>query len=211
MYKKLFIVLILSLITTFTYAQKKTKKISANDGNIKEVYYVLKDSMSIKQGEYKKWVGDNYCIFGQYNNDERCGIWNTYSFGNLIFSYDNDNKKVVFDAMNECLNDTSVYRGINAPFLTNVDVLRNKLISNTRYPQDAREKGKMGTVVISITVDSLGNAIKSELKTGVYKSLDEEALKVIKLLLPIMKFYPGTKNGQFVESVICFPFKFNLQ
>ena len=211
MNKKLYIVLILAFTTTFTFGQKKTKKITEEHGDIKEVYYVLKDSTSIKQGAYQKWDGDYYIIYGHYNNDERCGVWETYNDDKLILSYDYDSKKLALDAMNVCFNDTALYHGSQPPFFINSKSFLNKLKYEIRYPQEARENGEMGTVVVSVTIDTLGKPVAYNIKTSVSKSLNNETLRVFQKLLPSMQFYPGLKDGKYIESVICIPCTFNLQ
>ncbi len=124
------IVLILFTISSFAQKVKKAKgKLTYGT----EKYYVLKSDMKTKHGEYKivsytppfrklelgefingkkegiwiKWYdkkGGKIKSKGQYNNDEKFGIWYYYySNGKLIQEYDFDNSKII--SSTECDTD----------------------------------------------------------------------------------------------------------
>ena len=58
-----------------------------------------------------------------------------------------------------------------------------------RYPMDAIENNKMGSPAVEIIVDENGEAIDYSVGEGVYRALDEEALRVVKLFQP--EFLPA--------------------
>lgn len=81
---------------------------------------------------------------------------------------------------------------------------------NTDYPAMAKDAGISGTVYIRFLVDENGEVRDAEVLRGVSggKSLDEEALRVVKSL-PKMK--PGKQRGQAVRVQYNVPVRFNLR
>lgn len=51
-----------------------------------------------------------------------------------------------------------------------------------KYPEKAREKKKEGTVAVVIDIDGRGKVLRGRIKSGLGYGLDEEALRVCKLL-----------------------------
>ena len=69
----------------------------------------------------------------------------------------------------------------------------NKFLSkNIRYPRDAEQKGIEGRVIVGFTVDKAGNIADVYLVKGIMASLDNEAMRVVKLM---PKWKPGKNNG----------------
>jgi TonB family protein len=68
-----------------------------------------------------------------------------------------------------------------------------KLVSKVEpsYTDDARASKIQGTVLLSIVVDTDGNATDIQLVRGIGYGLDEEAVKAIN----VWKFSPGLKGG----------------
>ena len=208
MKKIIFLIFILILITNISFAQLKTKRIKTKSGDLKEVYYVLKDSMLIKHGKYKKSVSNGFHQIGQYNNNKRCGIWNTYEYERILFSYDYDKNKVLIDVNNECLNDVSYYHGTIPPYILNTIDYFYLIRKNYNLQLIAREIWGNGTVVVKITIDSTGAIKNYEINKSVKKAIDDEAIKILKTILSQLKFMPGVKDGESVESSICIPLSF---
>ena len=81
------------------------------------------------------------------------------------------------------------------------------LSTNIRYPYSAQQYGIQGKVVVGFVVDSIGNAVKTKLLKGVMRDLDEEALRVVKLL---PKWKPGIQDGKAVNVKYSLPVSFKL-
>ncbi len=81
------------------------------------------------------------------------------------------------------------------------------IIKNIQYPQDAREQGIEGIVVVSFVIDKQGNVRDIKLIRSVSPSCDKEALRVIGLM---PKWIPGRQRGKNVNVQYNFPFNFKL-
>ena len=79
---------------------------------------------------------------------------------------------------------------------------------NIRYPQHAKEHGMSGTVYIKITIDESGKPINYEITRGVYEYLDNEALRVLKM---IKEWDPAIHKGKPITSSIVIPVSFIQQ
>lgn len=78
---------------------------------------------------------------------------------------------------------------------------------NLRYPNDAQEQNKYGKVFISFVVERDGSISNVTLLKGVFGSLDEEAMRVIK---KSPKWKPGIQNGRAVRVRYQMPISFAL-
>ena len=84
-----------------------------------------------------------------------------------------------------------------------------KFISdNILYPKDARENDIKGKVVVQFIVEKDGSVQNVEVVSGVHPLLDEEALRIVKLL---PSFKPGMVNGEPVRVRMKLPITFNLE
>lgn len=74
---KKILILLLLIITTNSYSQVKTKKVSVYSAEemIKEQYSVLSDLEFIKHGFYKMYFNKNLITEGFYNNDKKDSLW----------------------------------------------------------------------------------------------------------------------------------------
>ena len=85
-----------------------------------------------------------------------------------------------------------------------------KFISqNLRYPSEAAEEGRSGTVYVNFVVDELGKIEEVNLLNKKGFGLDEEALRVVKLL-PNFKS-PAKVKGEAVKVYFQLPIKFALK
>ena len=81
------------------------------------------------------------------------------------------------------------------------------LVENIKYPESAKESGTEGTVFIAFVINNKGKVTKAQVKKGVEKSLDKEALRVINAM---PKWNPGEKDGKKVNVEMTIPIKFQL-
>jgi protein TonB len=84
-----------------------------------------------------------------------------------------------------------------------------KFISDsTHYPKDAKEKGIQGKVITRFMVTKDGSVSDVSILRTVSPSLDNEAIRVVKLL---PKFTPGKLNGKKVPVWFTVPISYKLE
>ncbi|MBO7648287.1 MAG: energy transducer TonB [Bacteroidales bacterium] len=75
------------------------------------------------------------------------------------------------------------------------------------YPQDAREKGITGTVLIKFVVEEDGSVSNAEVKMPLYPSIDRESVRAI---MAMPKWKPGTLDGKPVRCYFQIPITFSM-
>jgi TonB family protein len=85
------------------------------------------------------------------------------------------------------------------------DSLQSFLKANLVYPFDAKVNRIQGRVYIGFMVDKTGNIINPKVLSSASKELDQEALRVVKLM-PAWK--PGTAGGSPVNVQYILPIDF---
>lgn len=79
--------------------------------------------------------------------------------------------------------------------------------NNVKYPPIAKEYNITGKVYVSFIVDKSGSVTDVKIVRGVDKSLDAEALRVVKSL---PKYKPGKQRGKAVRVMFTIPINFTL-
>jgi len=85
------------------------------------------------------------------------------------------------------------------------DEFRLFISKNLKYPKEARKQGIEGRVFVSFVIDKNGDVKNVKIERGVHSSLDEEAIRVVKLS---PKWEPGKNEGEFVNIQYTFPIVF---
>lgn len=85
--------------------------------------------------------------------------------------------------------------------------IRENISRNLRYPESAVEKGIEGKVFIKFIVTKDGSVANVTISRSVDAAIDEEALKVVRML---PKFTPGKKDGKPVNVWYSLPISFQL-
>ena len=81
------------------------------------------------------------------------------------------------------------------------------LAKNLQYPEDAREKGKEGRVVVQFVVNEDGAITSTEVVKSIDKSLDAEAMRVVNAM---PRWKPGKQNGVPMKVYYMLPIIFTL-
>lgn len=76
------------------------------------------------------------------------------------------------------------------------------------YPEDAQKSKKQGRVVVQFTITKTGKMENVKVLRGTFKSLDEEALRIVKSS-PVWE--PGKMQGKAVDVTYTFPIVFRLK
>jgi TonB family protein len=146
-----------------------------------------------EKGNVKSGLRDSIWI-GTINN--KVVIRETYEKGEFVDGVRLDSeKKITYTD----LATTAEYKG-------GLEAMVKFINATVKYPKDARKQGIQGVVFTSFIVEVNGLIDKITVVKGVYPSLDEEAVRVIKM----MKWKPAKYRGKAVRSRYVFPLKFKL-
>lgn len=110
----------------------------------------------------------------------------------------------------EPVEENTVYEVVdNMPeFPGGMIALMDFIENNIQYPVETQKKGMQGRVVVQFIVDEDGCIIEPNIVRSVEPFLDEEALRIIKIL---PKWKPGTLYGKPVKVKFTVPVAFKLK
>jgi len=187
-----------------TYEQGKLKLITCNDSTGK----ALADNGSgtwIKYSSDFKSIAEQGDVDGGYEKGEWKGI-----LSDSVYYVRNYNRGVITTAA--CYDN----KGHQYPFTYADNIPEFKggtngfmqfLIRTVRYPTDARQDGEQGRVILTFCVENDGSLTDIEVLKSAGKSLDKEAIRVMKLS-PI--WTPAHKGGIPVGCQYSVPLSFTL-
>lgn len=121
-----------------------------------------------------------------------------------------DITEVVVISHDENMTQAQVYDIAEVPpeFPKGIPALMKFLSENVKYPKDAQDAKKEGRVIAQFVVTTDGSIADVKIIRGVYPSLDEEAIRVIKSM---PKWKPGTQDGKPINVRYTLPVMFKLQ
>jgi len=110
----------------------------------------------------------------------------------------------------EVKDEEPVYQFVeNMPeFPGGAEALRIFISKNIVYPQEAQDKGIMGTVILSFVVGKDGSISNAKVVRGIDPLCDAEALRVVNSM---PKWKPGKQGGKEVYVKFTMPIKFALK
>ena len=110
---------------------------------------------------------------------------------------------------NELIGQPDVFDKVDEmpQFPGGMPAMMQYLSSNIRYPEDAKEAGAQGRVIVSFSVEKDGSISNAKVTKPTYSSLDEEALRLVSAM---PNFIPGKQNGEAVRVKYSFPVSFRL-
>ena len=191
----------------------------------------------VKDGYFKYYDKAGHKIKeGAYENDIRQGTWTYYYAGTddmkctipykgvkrpcaATYYYPNNEVKKRIDYLADssihttCFDDsgrviycidTGDIETMPAPAF---DVMRF-LSVNLNYPEDERDRGVQGTVLVQFMVREDGSITDAHVLQGIGGGCDREALRVIKLM---PKWTPATVNGIETDVLFTQPITFRLE
>lgn len=228
---RIFLVIAFAAIALHGYTQQvKQVSMKISDEHVKEKYYVLKDDMLTKHGEYRKYHRKELVEKGYYKNGVKEGAWSYYSYGALIGhgtytngeksgewmyfdrkgqmiqKYDHTKKVVLYD-----VNYTNDIPGQQSPvFIGGDEMMKSVLHQNLRIPNDLPRK-TITTVHISFVIAPDGSMESVNVKNADkhHASLVKEAERVIRLLDG--SFVPGRMNNANVRVQLTIPIKITVK
>ena len=202
----------LILLNTVVYAQKTKKVTNKNDyPSFKETYYVLKSDKQTKHGSYQKEIRGRVVKQGQYKNGVKTGIWEYYDQNeNVVHKVSIENDSILYD---KSANENTEFdrEKYSRPLIVlgGMGSLYQQIGNALRYPSDARRKGTQGKVLVQIAINNLGKVEDVKVYESIGDGLDEEAVRVMKLI--DIEFLPALDlKGIPVKSDLVLPITFKL-
>lgn len=86
--------------------------------------------------------------------------------------------------------------------------MMNYFATNIQYPEDAKNKGLGGRVLVRFIVETDGSLSEIEIVQKAYPSLDAEAVRAVKAM---PRWTPGKEKGKPVRVKFTLPVAFKLQ
>ncbi|UTA67259.1 energy transducer TonB [Emticicia sp. 21SJ11W-3] len=151
---------------------------------------------------------------GNYAKDTKVGIWKFNDKDGLEQEYNYSTNMLVYFRPEKTPTNYAIIKGtdttysvVSRPPLTigGSYALYETIAKNLRYPVAAHKKNATGKVYVSFTIDETGNAAGHKVLKNGNKDLDNEALRVVKLL---DKWIPALKDGIPVKVVHVIPVTF---
>jgi TonB family protein len=163
----------------YTYQEFYENKTLINSGNIEE---------GLKVG---KWVGKFTDGTPFYEEEYQKGkLLNGFAFYN--------NEKIEYNKLNK-----------QAQMKGGMKAFQNHLLTNLRYPMEAQRSRITGKVFLSFDVCTDGSLCDFKILKGVEKNLNEEALRVVKLMSG--QWEPAIFRGKPVKNKFNLPISFMLE
>lgn len=107
-------------------------------------------------------------------------------------------------------DDNTIYDKVEvaASYPGGLNALQKALSSRLVYPEDAIQRGEVGTVIVEFVVEKDGTLSNFTILRHATTILDSEALRVVQTL---EKFMPAIKGGNVVRSKYRLPVNFRIQ
>lgn len=158
---------------------------------------------------------------GHYRGGERVGIWEYFdNKGQIQLKYDYDNRQSVYCRKVEEGNVSEMFVKMDSnvvslrlqrdPFFNGDDSqLWKFLSSNINNAARLPQSGLKGTVYVSFFIDPSGHAFGHQILRGVSEELNQEAMRVVKLIPD--DWIPGIVDGKLVTAQYHIPVRFNVK
>jgi TonB family protein len=88
---------------------------------------------------------------------------------------------------------TTYEETINPKYNGGVEAMNQFIAENIRVPGDAKMAGLYGKVYVAFKVTEDGSLIDVEISQGISESMNQEAIRIVKLM---PAWIPGTKGGK---------------
>ncbi len=178
----------------------------------------ISDTSAIKP--YKEYgYNDRLIMEGFLKNDVEDSIWTFYDFkGEIQQKYDFRKKELVYYKLTDhqsnmkfALKETGNEKvTLDRPplYIGGEVVYYSKLSSQIKYPIEAQKNRKSGRVIVGFYIDQDGKTSNYQILKKAGYGMDEEALRVLKLINT--NWIPAIYNGKPVGVEYFFPVVFQL-
>ncbi len=128
---------------------------------------------------------------------------------NLVFFACSDPNTDIMNQSDAAMNDDKVYSQVETSpqYPGGMDSLVQYLVKNITYPQQSKDQGVEGKVVVEFVVEKDGSIQDVSVKKGLDPLCDKEAKRVI---ANMPNWTPGLKDGKAVRVSFALPINFAL-
>ena len=116
-----------------------------------------------------------------------------------------DEEVVEYESKDE---DMFIHYESQPEFPGGVQALMEYVEANIRYPQEAKERGKQGRVIVQFVVEEDGALTEEQVMKPVDPQLDAEAIRIARSM---PKWRPGRLAGKPIRTRFSFPVTFRLE
>ncbi|MFN0188053.1 MAG: energy transducer TonB [Bacteroidia bacterium] len=179
----------------------KFKKVETQgaDGIVNIQIFNLSKNCLLSDKNYK----DNIPVGVWTTNNENCSLEKKRDFSKLVYT-----NEQISTLCSNVIKDGNSNSFVVAQYGDNENAFYQYLISNVRYPAEAREEGIEGRVYLQFIVEADGSIKNVSIRRGVNTFLDFEAWE---LIVNMPKWNPAKKDGQPVDSCYDLPISFTLK
>lgn len=115
---------------------------------------------------------------------------------------------VVETGISDITDSAKVIVDFDAEFPGGIAAMRQFFSENITYPEEERKIGMEGTLYVKFIVEKNGNVSNVGIARSLSYNLDNEALKVIKMM---PKWKPASDHGRSVRQFFTIPFSFKIK
>lgn len=182
----------------------------------REVFYVLKSNPEIRHGAYTNSL-PGLVEKGQYDHGKKAGAWEfstpmgvvqiiDFSADKLVYNKPSEGvlKAWILDDNGNVLKETDV----KPIFIGGDTKLYINMLNCIRYPRQAQESNIQGKVLVSAVITKDGKMIDEKVDSGPGFGLNEEALRVYKMIPD--EWLPYVIDGKAVNVKIQMNISFHL-
>ncbi len=190
------------------------EKMEKNGQMLRQKFFYYKNpDKHVRHGKYQKWDSEGNLLLNAYFNHGYLdgnvkNFWkngqpkrdDTYQMGRLVSGH-------CYDSLR---NEIPHFPYEEQPLFKGGTAEMQKFIAkNIMYPEKALKKKITGKVVVLFIINKDGSLSGLSIKESVSPELDNEALRVVKLMDGL--WTPGYQDGEAVRIKMVCPIKFNLK
>lgn len=209
------------VMVNFTVSNNKISKVNISkslqtdiDMEVLRVFNLYKDKIQLKDNKYSMAI--IYELAGYPYKGKPLSTTGKDSFigqvrviampGPVAPVYNRTNKDTIPSGKKNDIADFSTVE-VLPEFQGGMKGWGDYLKANLKYPEEAKKNKITGRVIMSFVVDKVGSLEDIKVLRGVEKSLDEEALRILRTS---PKWKPGIQNGRPVKVAYTMPIFFQL-
>ncbi len=182
-----------------------------------EEYSILAKNKKVKHGDYRKYRSDGSQVWsGKLDNNIRVGEWKFYESGEIVQTYNYDDKKLIFQKKPASpffvrIDNQIQILHVDTPpsYLGSKIGLTDELNKVLAYPMQARRIGVEGAVTVAIWINADNSLGEIELISGIMKECDQDLIAALKKIP--QDWFAATMGDRKINSKLIITVDYSLQ